>query len=497
MTIQRLEDAPNLASDAPLFEKQKHIKYWLRCFRSPLPTQYQQNDSHLLALTFFTVSALDVLGVLFTQTTNEERIACIDSIYLCQHPDGGFRGSLGTNIGSRRNDANRYWDPANIGAAYFAVCSLMVLGDDLTRVNKPGMMRLLRRLQRGDGSFGEYLSYDGSVEGGMDTRYGYFAMSLRWIFRGYLDGPVYAVDDINLKQYLECIRRSQSYDGGISEEPFHEGHAGFAYCAVASLAFVGCLPRDLTATGQPAVLSAPSELIEWLLDRLTTAIEEEDDDTDEEILPAGSDESLPTLLSEATKDSDPPSQASSFTKLRSTPLVEAQSKGIVIPRKADQMLVGRPFVRWTGFSGRCNKIADTCYAWWAGATLKMLNGLDLIDPAPLRRYLLAKTQHMIVGGFGKFPEDPPDIYHSYLGLIALAILGVGRSQEAVLGPHLEDIDIKEIRHELGDRVAEKLDGDTDNLREVDAALALSRRARLWLERLEWRQVLMANGIPRT
>lgn len=29
----------------------------------------------------------------------------------------------------------------------------------------------------------------------------------------------------------------------------------------------------------------------------------------------------------------------------------------------------------------------------------------------------------MIGGFGKIPGDPPDIYHSYLGLAALAITG--------------------------------------------------------------------------
>ena len=26
-------------------------------------------------------------------------------------------------------------------------------------------------------------------------------------------------------------------------------------------------------------------------------------------------------------------------------------------------------IRWVGFNGRCNKIADTCYAWWVGGAL--------------------------------------------------------------------------------------------------------------------------------
>jgi geranylgeranyl transferase type-1 subunit beta len=26
-----------------------------------------------------------------------------------------------------------------------------------------------------------------------------------------------------------------------------------------------------------------------------------------------------------------------------------------------------------GFNGRCNKVADTCYSWWIGATLKVID----------------------------------------------------------------------------------------------------------------------------
>lgn len=50
----------------------------------------------------------------------------------------------------------------------------------------------------------------------------------------------------------------------------------------------------------------------------------------------------------------------------------------------------------------------------------MLGKLHLTSGTATRRYLLDKTQH-IVGGFGKTPGDPPDIYHSYLGLAALSL----------------------------------------------------------------------------
>jgi geranylgeranyl transferase type-1 subunit beta len=75
-----------------------------------------------------------------------------------------------------------------------------------------------------------------------------------------------------------------------------------------------------------------------------------------------------------------------------------------------------------GFSGRCNKLADTCYSYWVGGSLTLLGRAHLINPSASRRYLLDKTQHL-VGGFGKTPGDPPDIYHSYLGLASLAMMG--------------------------------------------------------------------------
>lgn len=123
-------------------------------------------------------------------------------------------------------------------------------------------------------------------------------------------------------------------------------------------------------------------------------------------------------------------------------------------------------LNWTGYNGRCNKIADTCYAFWVGASLDvshsnpMVFGLTALLPAfpcalsllplfpalylipsadnglfqmlnhpslpcrpSLRRWLLEKTAHHTLGGFGKLAGDLPDVYHSYLGLAALSLTG--------------------------------------------------------------------------
>jgi geranylgeranyl transferase type-1 subunit beta len=74
-----------------------------------------------------------------------------------------------------------------------------------------------------------------------------------------------------------------------------------------------------------------------------------------------------------------------------------------------------------GFNGRANKLADTCYCFWVSASLEVLGQGKLIDSEAARRFLLDEAQHRI-GGFGKQPGYPPDLYHSYLGLATLAMM---------------------------------------------------------------------------
>jgi len=74
------------------------------------------------------------------------------------------------------------------------------------------------------------------------------------------------------------------------------------------------------------------------------------------------------------------------------------------------------------FNGRCNKTADTCYTWWVGASLASLGRSELISKEASRKFLLEKMQHRI-GGFGKKPGSPPDLYHACFGLMILAVLG--------------------------------------------------------------------------
>lgn len=67
-----------------------------------------------------------------------------------------------------------------------------------------------------------------------------------------------------------------------------------------------------------------------------------------------------------------------------------------------------------GFQGRPGKPSDTCYSFWIGATLQLLDVAQFSDHQANRDFVLS-TQDMIFGGFGKFQEAPSDPLHTYLG----------------------------------------------------------------------------------
>ncbi|XP_068668720.1 geranylgeranyl transferase type-1 subunit beta-like isoform X2 [Aristolochia californica] len=73
-----------------------------------------------------------------------------------------------------------------------------------------------------------------------------------------------------------------------------------------------------------------------------------------------------------------------------------------------------------GFQGRPNKASDTCYAFWIGGILKILGAHNFYDKAALRNFLL--TCQSQYGGFSKFPEEWPDLYHSYYGVKVFSLL---------------------------------------------------------------------------
>lgn len=195
--------------DTSVLNKERHIKYWLRCLRTPLPVHYMSSDSNRVVLAFFIVSALDLLGALHSNITAAEGADYVDWIYKCQHPEGGFRGFTGTNLGAARSEENARWDPANLPATYFALAALVILGDDLRRVKRRECLDWLPKLQRADGSFGETLGQDAVIDGGRDMRFCNCAAGVRRILRGRGEISDQETTDINVEEMVRYIRASE------------------------------------------------------------------------------------------------------------------------------------------------------------------------------------------------------------------------------------------------------------------------------------------------
>ena len=66
----------------------------------------------------------------------------------------------------------------------------------------------------------------------------------------------------------------------------------------------------------------------------------------------------------------------------------------------------------SGFQGRPNKDPDTCYSFWVGATLKLLNSYHLMNEEENVDFVLS-TEDDEVGGLSKFPQNSSGIYDDH------------------------------------------------------------------------------------
>lgn len=197
----------------PKLDIPRHIKYWQRCLKTLLPTQYTSNDSSRMALGFFILSALDLLNAGANTFPPKQRAEIRNWILSCQHPHGGFCGSPNhkypetyyVDVGKGKQQM----DPANLPATFFALLSLSFTGS-LEGVKRDACLKWLRSLQRDDGSFGELRTQEGAVEGGSDMRYCQISTAIRWILRGDVkEGEVPVGEDINVDKLVDHIRAGQ------------------------------------------------------------------------------------------------------------------------------------------------------------------------------------------------------------------------------------------------------------------------------------------------
>ena len=181
------EEGPNLNAA-------RHISYHKRCLQL-LPTAFQSNDLNRMSIAFFTLNALDILNALDTTTTPEDRRAWIDWVYSCQLDTGGFRGSPATKVGTYS-----LYDALTLPSTYFAIALLLILGDDIARVERTRTLAALRKAQNVDGSFSPALLGDERV-GEVDVRHTYSAVAVRCML-----SPIEVDEDFDVAAAIKYVR---------------------------------------------------------------------------------------------------------------------------------------------------------------------------------------------------------------------------------------------------------------------------------------------------
>lgn len=189
---------------------------------------------------------------------------------------------------------------------------------------------------------------------------------IRFVYCAFVIEQFLGMDVLfRIEDAIQYTLRCQNYDGAFGQTPGTESQGGTTYCAIASLYLADRLAAS--RVGQAT--------IRWLSQRLV-CLEADSIPCDRQ------DEQSYTVFG----------------------LFKKNTTG--------------------GHQGRPDKDPDVCYSFWVGASLRLLKNGTI---ANMELLTLDRYQYFICaaqgprGGVCKHFEEPPDIYHTYLGLAALAL----------------------------------------------------------------------------
>ncbi|KAK3866606.1 hypothetical protein Pcinc_022531 [Petrolisthes cinctipes] len=240
------------------FLRSRHVKYLQRCLQV-LPYSTVTFDTSRVTVLYFALSGLDLLeGLELEEDERRQIINWIYSLQILPTEDkdqlacAGFRG--GTSLDSCRDvdgcaDDVSLFDCGHITMTYTALASLLILGDDLSLVDRKAVLAHVAALQCPDGSF---FSTRGGSEN--DMRFMYCAAAICYILQDF--------SAININSAVQYVLNSMSYEGAIGQGQYLEAHGGSNYCAVATLHLLGHLHTALSN-------SQRQRLVRWLVWRQT------------------------------------------------------------------------------------------------------------------------------------------------------------------------------------------------------------------------------------
>uniref|UniRef100_A0A6G1SN50 Geranylgeranyl transferase type-1 subunit beta n=1 Tax=Aceria tosichella TaxID=561515 RepID=A0A6G1SN50_9ACAR len=375
------------------FLYERHVNYLLKSLKRSTfgGTPLEVAEAHRLSSLFFVVSGLDLLGALDTRLNDSDKQEIIQWIYSYQvdkdrillpldsftsngndtsnhsytssnnnsnhhqqqqqhhlhhhhhhqpndnvdqnntnhHDDNSsriIRTSKVSHAGFRASsmiDNDIPFDCGILTMTYCALATLVILGDDLKRVDRKSIIRGMRELQLPNGSF-----KPSALGGESDMRLVYCAAAVSRLLNDW--------SGIDRDRCAKFIKGSLSYEGAFAQYPGSEAHGGSTFCALASLKLMNKLEDTLS-------YDDIDRLIRWCINRL------------------------------------------------------------------DQ-----------GFTGRPNKDQDTCYSFWIGACLVILDHFEYVGQKNLLDFILMAQEER--GGLSKVPDFYSDPLHTYLGFAGLTFI---------------------------------------------------------------------------
>ncbi|KAF9005545.1 terpenoid cyclases/protein prenyltransferase alpha-alpha toroid [Cyathus striatus] len=230
----------------PRLARSAHAAHCKRCIAG-LPVAQTDIDGSRLALAFYCIGSLDLLGVDILQRERDDWKQWIWEQQTTGQYGSGFRPSpfmTGRHPSEISVNYTEY-DTPHIIMTYTALLSLAILRDDFSKLDRAGILTFLRACQREDGSFS---TVPGSAESDLRTLYCAFAIS----------SMLNDWSGVNVDRALSFIAKCRSYEGGYGQSPNCEAQGGTTYIAIASMALSPSSNNQLKQEQR-------SETIKWLL----------------------------------------------------------------------------------------------------------------------------------------------------------------------------------------------------------------------------------------
>ncbi|KAJ7205659.1 terpenoid cyclases/protein prenyltransferase alpha-alpha toroid [Mycena rebaudengoi] len=216
------EPLPPLACDS-------HVAY-VKHALARLPGSNVDLDASRMAVVFYCVGSMDLLGVLRDETDHTARASWRQWIweqYVAGRYGTGFKPSPFMTGTSTHSDQ----DSPHVIMTYTALLSLSILRDDFSRLNRRGLLTFVGACQRRDGSFSAIPNSNSDT----DLRTLYCAFCICAMLNDW--------SSIDVERAIAFIASCRTYEGGYGQLPSCEAHGGPTYLAIAALHLAPSGPR--------------------------------------------------------------------------------------------------------------------------------------------------------------------------------------------------------------------------------------------------------------